>query len=124
MCQSYTNNTGYDVVVRILGCSSLQYNIPRSFCLVLLLWNLLHMVLSFFPLRHNFSEKDIQVPQYEHATKVSGKSKTRALRSRVANRICKDYLFSLKNSLSCQELNLGPFEYQANLQPTELSGLG
>ena len=35
-----------------------------------------------------------------------------------------NYLFSLKNSRPCQELNPGPPRYQANMLPTELSWLG
>ena len=34
------------------------------------------------------------------------------------------YLFSLKNSCPCQDLNLGPPRYQADMLPIELSWLG
>ena len=35
-----------------------------------------------------------------------------------------NFLFSLKNSRPCRDLNRGPPQYQANMLPTELSWLG
>ena len=65
----------------------------------------------------------ITLYKFSHTTVFSSRLHENNLNKSKSSKFILNFLFPLKNSHLCQDLNPGPPQYQADMLPTELSWL-